>query len=167
MPTTPALDGERLEAMSHGQRWAVSWHTPPSAPAGRNHGSAGICLTRDGLTVLISQDGEHWELPAGRPEVGENLEDTLRREVAEEACAEVLDARLLGFSHGKCIEGHELGLVLVRSFWFANVELAPWEPQFETTHRKLVPLGNVIEALELDDGLARIHARALVEAVSG
>lgn len=85
----------------------------------------------------------------------------------EEACADVLDARLLGFYQGECIDGREVGLVLVRSFWLARVALYPWRPEFETTHRKLVPLEDVIEALSLDEGLARIHARALVERLRG
>jgi hypothetical protein len=31
----------------------------------------------------------------------------------EEACAIITRAKLLGFSRGECVEGHERGLVLV------------------------------------------------------
>jgi 8-oxo-dGTP pyrophosphatase MutT (NUDIX family) len=150
--------------MSNSQRWSVSWHPGPTPPRGRNHGSAGICLTEKGLVILVSADGSHWELPGGRPEDGESLEDALRREVAEEACTEVLDARLLGFSQGECIVGRELGLVLVRSFWQATVELKPWRPAFETRHRLLVAPAAVVSALELHGGFLPIYGRALGEA---
>lgn len=66
-----------------------------------------------GGLVLISHDGDHWGFPAGRPEENEQPEETLVREVLEEACALVTDYRLLGFSRSLCIEGHERGLVLV------------------------------------------------------
>jgi len=38
---------------------------------------------------VISPDGGIWDLPAGRPVPGENWEETLRREMDEEACATV------------------------------------------------------------------------------
>jgi 8-oxo-dGTP pyrophosphatase MutT (NUDIX family) len=112
------------------------------------------------MVALVTEDGDCWELPAGRPEDQETLEDTLRREIWEEACAEVEGARLLGFAQGKCVEGHELGLVLVRSFWRAEVTLHPWEPQCEILHRRLVLPAEVIPALALGDGNAiSTHAR--------
>jgi hypothetical protein len=39
------------------------------------------------------------------------------REIMEEACARVTGARLLGFVRGRCADGREKGLVLVRSIW--------------------------------------------------
>lgn len=56
----------------------------------------------------------------------------------EEACATVVRARLLGYSRGRCVAGPEKGLVLVRSIWRAEVELAAWDPQFEMSHRRVV-----------------------------
>ena len=60
--------------------------------------------------------GRRWSLGTSRGE-------TLRREVREEACVEVTDAKLLGFHRGECIRGHEKGLVLVRSLWLAKVQV--------------------------------------------
>jgi ADP-ribose pyrophosphatase YjhB (NUDIX family) len=70
-------------------------------------------LDRNGEIVLISHDGELWDLPAGRPEGCETLEETLRREMLEEACATVLQTRLLGFVRSVCASGPEEGLDLV------------------------------------------------------
>ncbi|WP_165959143.1 NUDIX domain-containing protein [Actinomadura sp. KC345] len=93
-----AANDVRIPVRSGGQRWLVSWHPPPDPPAGTPHGAEGVCVTRGGDVVLISPDGVAWDLPAGRPEPGEDWEQTLRREMDEEACATVPAARLLGFT---------------------------------------------------------------------
>ncbi|TDE13069.1 NUDIX hydrolase [Jiangella asiatica] len=144
-----AADGEPVAARANGQDWVVAWHPPPEPPAGRRHGAEGICVTPDGQIVLISRDGDRWELPAGRPDGDETWEETLRREVLEEACATVVRARLLGFTRGVCVAGHEQGLVLVRSMWRADVELARWDPRFEISHRRVVPAARLSAEVRL------------------
>jgi 8-oxo-dGTP pyrophosphatase MutT (NUDIX family) len=132
-----AHDSDEYSLESDGQRWICSWHHGETAPDGKNHGAAGICLSASGQVVLVSLDGVTWSFPAGRPEIGESIAQTLHRELLEEACAIVTDARLLGFSRGRCIEGAEAGLVLVRSIWLARVRLLEFEPRFETQFRQL------------------------------
>jgi ADP-ribose pyrophosphatase YjhB (NUDIX family) len=107
-------------------------------PSGTPHGSAAVCLTLDGDVVLVSADGESWDLPGGRPEGDEDWRATLDREVLEEACATVEEATLVGFSRGICTCGPEAGLVLVRSLWRAAVSLHDWAPRHEISHRLLV-----------------------------
>lgn len=99
-----------------------------------------------------------------RPEGDESWEQTLRREVLEEACAAVIDARLLGFCRAVCLTGPEQGLVLVRSIWLAEVELMPWEPRFEIEHRRVVPAAELLAHLWMEEGFEPIYHRALVEA---
>ena len=133
------------------QEIVLSWHPPDlPAPAGKNHGSAGICFAPDGKVVLVTWPGFSWDFPAGRPEDGEDWRATLEREVLEEACAVVEDATLLGFSRGECIEGEEKGLVLVRSLWRADVSLQPWAPRHETTGRLLVRADEALKRVEFD-----------------
>jgi ADP-ribose pyrophosphatase YjhB (NUDIX family) len=110
-----AADDVQIPVQSGGQRWLVSWHPPSEPPDGTQRGAAGVCVTAAGGVVVISPDGVAWDLPAGRPEPGESWEQTLRRELGEEACAAVVGARLLGFTRGQCVSGPEQGLVLVRS----------------------------------------------------
>jgi ADP-ribose pyrophosphatase YjhB (NUDIX family) len=156
-----AADGQQIPVRSNGGDWVVSWHPPPELPAGVPHGAEGVCVTGGGEVVLISHDGAVWDLPAGRPEPGETWEDTLRREMSEEACATVLTARLLGFVQGSCLAGPERGRVLVRSVWRADVELGPWEPLFEIARRP----GVVADQLALDTHpLALVIRRELLEA---
>ncbi len=133
-----AGDGQQFAIRSDGQDWAVSWHPPPTPPDGIPHGAEGICVTDDSKIVWISDDGERWSFPAGRPEGTESWEQTLHREMLEEACATVVRARLLGFVRGECVDGREQGRILVRSLWRADVELGRWEPQFEIQHRRVV-----------------------------
>jgi 8-oxo-dGTP pyrophosphatase MutT (NUDIX family) len=153
---------EELVIRTDGQTWITSWHPPISVPSGTSHGSAGICVTDTNEIVLISSDGIHWDLPAGRPEGDETWEQTLRREVYEEACATVVDAKLLGFCHSRCIAGHEEELVLLRSFWRAQIILHGWEPAFETTHRRVVSETDIL--LHLSPVFAPVFRRALAEA---
>lgn len=161
-----ARDGEPVQIRSDGQDWVVSWHPPPDPPDGIPHGAEGVCVTPSGDVVLISSDGSAWDLPGGRPEAGETWEDTLRREMLEEACAVVTGARLLGFNRGECVAGHEQGRVIVRSTWRADVDLQPWAPQFEIPHRRVVtpadawanfdghPFGAFVRRELLEAGLA-------------
>src|SRR5882672_4818822 len=88
-----ARDGEEFTVCSKGGDWLIGWHSPLAVPVGKAHGANGWCVTADGGVVLISNDGERWGWPGGRPEGDESWEQTLRREVMEEACAVVVDAR--------------------------------------------------------------------------
>ena len=158
-----AKEYEETQVETGGQDVLVAWFPSHDVPEGQRHGSAGICVTDNGEVVLITQDGKSWSFPAGRPEGSESWEETLRREVREEACVEVTDAELLGFGRGECIRGHEKGLVLVRSLWLARVELRMWEPEPETVARKLVLPNRVLSELE-PDVFGPLHHRALIVA---
>jgi len=135
---TFATDNEEIIVESAGQTWEVSWHPPDSVPDGVKHGSAGVCITPSGEVILVSGDGNHWDIPAGRPEGDESWEEALRREMTEEACVEVGDVRLLGFTRGHCVQGREEGLILIRSIWMAHVIPGEWAPKHETLHRRIL-----------------------------
>jgi ADP-ribose pyrophosphatase YjhB (NUDIX family) len=159
-----ARDGEELVVHSNGCDWLIAWLPPAATPDGIAHGANAFYVTADNRVVLISDDGERWGWPGGRPEGDESWEQTLRREVLEEACAAVVDARLLGFTRAVCITGPEQGLVLARSIWMAEVELMPWEPRFEIAHRRMVPAAEILAHLWMEEGFEPIYHRALVEA---
>ena len=159
-----AIGDEQRQVHSDGQDWLISWHGRDAPPAGKNHGSAGICVTPDGGVVLVTEDRRRWAPPGGRPEGDEDWEATLRREVDEEACVTIADVRLLGFARGECTAGHELGLVLVRSLWLVQVELREWVPRFEIIERRVLTPSEVASHPGLSETVAPILARGLVEA---
>ena len=164
--TARLQDAEEIEICSRGHRWLTSWHSPTEPPVGKKNGAAGLCLNKDGQLVVISTDESAWDFPAGRPEGDEEWEQTLRREMLEEACAVVTEARLLGFARGRRLEGDTIGPPLVRSIWFAQVDLLEWNPQFEVRFRRLVSPSQAIK-LVLPE-YERLWARAFHEAgISG
>ena len=163
-PHRIARDGEEFASYSNGGNWLTAWHSPLSIPKGVPHGANAFCITADDRVVLISHDGERWGWPGGRPEGDESWEQTLRREILEETCAVVREARLLGFCRGVCVSGPERGLVLVRSIWRAGVELLPWEPRFEIARRRLVPATELLSHFWMEERFEPIYHRALEEA---
>jgi len=159
-----ARDREELAVRSNGGNWLTAWHPPGEPPVGTPHGANGLCKTADDGVVLISNDASRWGWPGGRPKGNESWEQTLRREILEEACGIVREARLLGFCRSRCLSGPEKGLVLVRSIWRAEIDLMPWNPRFEIAHRRVVSASELLSHLWMEDGFEPIYYRALREA---
>jgi ADP-ribose pyrophosphatase YjhB (NUDIX family) len=157
------VNGREFRASIGGQDWRVRWYPPPDPPPGTPHGAEAVCVT-GGQIVLVSRDGQLWGLPAGRPEGDEDWADMLRREVREEACAEVTSSTLLGFSRGVCVRGPQEGLALVRSHWRAEVRVQRRQPRFEMTHRRLVPADEALRSLTIPEGLRSLYRRMFAEA---
>lgn len=88
-----AQDGEEIAVRSNNQEWKASWHPPSAPPAGTPHGASAVCVTGDSEIMLISHDAEHWGLPGGR---------------TEEACATVVQARLLRPSQAPRVQSQHL-----------------------------------------------------------
>ena len=159
-----ASDGQEFVVRSNGGDWLIAWHSPSAVPAGTPHGANAFCVTADDRVVLISNDGERWGWPGGRPEGDESWGQTLRREILEETCSIVNDARLLGFCRSSCLSGPEKDRVLVRSIWRAEVNLLPWKPSFEIAHRRVVLAEELLSHLWMESGFEPIYHRALMEA---
>lgn len=161
--TEPARDFELFEIRVLEGVWSMWWQ-PTQPDSGLQYGSDGICITADGGLVIISEDGKRWDLPGGRTDPGETWEQTLRREVWEEACVKVVDARLLGFWVGDCTSGKYQGERIVRSQWLATVEVADFAPEFETCHRNVVDVASWREHVRVGSQFMPFIERAFQEA---
>lgn len=129
---------------------------------------SGLCFTPEARILLVSEDGRAWSLPGGKPEGQETWEQTLRREVAEEACAEVLRWQFLGAQR---VEGLTPQPYLQLRYW-ARVRLEAFRPAFETRHRLAVCAGEFAQRLSWGAGpigqaLLREALEAELQASSG
>jgi ADP-ribose pyrophosphatase YjhB (NUDIX family) len=128
------------------RRYRVSWFDPPfPPPLGKATQALGLCFTAERQIVLVTWNGELWSLPGGTIEPGETLEQTLVREVREEACARVIDSAYLGCRRVDELDG-ELAPYYQTRFW-ARVELDPFVAEHEMTGRRLVAPDAFREAL--------------------
>lgn len=97
----------------------------------------GLCLDSRRQLLLVSQDGNFWTLPGGRPEPGETYEGTLKREVREEACARVTTHRYLGAQR---VTDPSIGATYYQLRYLVRITLDPFAPQHEVHHRQLVDI---------------------------
>jgi ADP-ribose pyrophosphatase YjhB (NUDIX family) len=129
--------------------------------------SSGLCFTPGGEVLLVSQDGVHWVLPGGHLEEGESLEDTLRREVREEACAEVLDCSYLGCQEIQESDGGRALPGYYQTRYWARVSLGRFEPAHETRFRRMVAPGRVKAVLGWHSSAILDHLLDLTLAIEG
>lgn len=104
---------------------------------------SGVCFTEVGEVALVSTDGHAWTLPGGHPEGAESPEQTLAREVLEEACAEVLACHLLGWQ--RVDDPREPAYLQLR--YVAQVRLLEFRPEHEVRYRRLVPPHDFLSTL--------------------
>ena len=57
----------------------------------------GICFDKKGKILIVENKGK-WSLPGGTPEKGETFEQTLLREVDEEADVDIVNIKPLGYN---------------------------------------------------------------------
>ncbi|MEU9207772.1 NUDIX hydrolase [Streptomyces sp. NPDC048415] len=128
----------------------------------------GFCFTAAGEVVLVATAAGFWNLPGGQVEPGERPPETLVREVAEEACAQVISSRFLACQHVWDPQAPAGPRSHYQTRWWARVELQPWRPAHETVERRLVLPERVVGALSwrrkeiaavlLEQALAAEHA---------
>jgi ADP-ribose pyrophosphatase YjhB (NUDIX family) len=107
----------------------------------------GLCFTAGFQLVMVTWDGRQWTFPGGTVENGETVEQTLIREVAEEACARVVACHYLAAQHVADPLNPNGGSSYYQTRWWARVYLDPWQPRHEMTARQLVNVDQVLPTL--------------------
>ena len=149
-----------------GRPWSATWFDPPFRPEPPDCNQAyGICFTAEGRIVLVRDRPDYWNLPGGGVEAGETLEGTLRREVLEEACADVVACAYIGCQRVDDLEHPDGPLRYYQARFWARVELLPWTPRHEIVERRLVTPDDFLSTLKwgaaptariiLEEGLRR------------
>jgi len=127
-----------------GTRALISWVDPRHGPRDELiQRSEAAAFNEDGKIVVVAEGDDQfswWSLPGGRREPAETIEDTLRREVHEEACAEVIASELVGFQRFRHLDGERAGRVTTDAMFCVRVEALRFEPRFETRARRLMSL---------------------------
>ncbi len=145
-PVDPALAPQPVDEVDRPAAFtlmALGWYPPEHASTQ----SYGFCFTPDGLVVLVQADDGFWNLPGGQLQAGETARDALVREVAEEACARVIDCRYLACQHVWDPQAPHGPTSHYQTRWWARVELDPWEPHHEMVQRLPVPPDRVLTTL--------------------
>lgn len=118
----------------------MSWMDAVDGPDDASvHRSEAVCIADDGALVGVKEFGLV-SLPGGRREENESLVEALRREVREEACAEVVDHELLGYQRFAWIRNDRVDAVTIDALYWARVTLQPFVPEHENCERVLMSL---------------------------
>ena len=131
-----------------GRHLTARWMPPAFVPPRELTTQAyGVCFTEHRKIVLVTTGDGRWNLPGGHPEDGETLAAALEHEVLEEARARVVRSQYIGCQQIEDPDALEGPKLYYQARFWARVEVYPFKALFETTDRRLVDPGELLDAL--------------------
>jgi 8-oxo-dGTP pyrophosphatase MutT (NUDIX family) len=119
-------------------------------------------ITKDKYVVIVSKDGKQWQLPGGKPEQGETLQETAIREVREETSLDISglsdDLRFFGYQTVKEVESDEPPYLQVRFLLEldADAPTLEFDAQNEDTEQPTADTIKFVGAVSLGELVERI-----------
>ena len=108
---------------------------------------SGYIFDNDNNLVIVKS--ENWTIPGGHPEKDESPEDTLNREVYEEACITIKDLIYLG-----AVEVKENNDIYYQLRYPANVDrVDSFKNEFEVSQREFVSLNDLNNYITWSEGI--------------
>jgi ADP-ribose pyrophosphatase YjhB (NUDIX family) len=131
------------------RRFKSEWLPKPfQPPRDLTIQSSGICFSKNKKITLVRHH-KGWLLPGGYPEENETLEEALIREIAEEACAKVIDYEYLGSIKSEELTPVAKGNlpVFYQARYWVLIENGPFIPEFEINERTETDPAHFVEML--------------------
>jgi len=130
------------------RRLTTRWMSPAFVPPRELTTQAyGVCFTEHRKIVLVTTGDGRWNLPGGRPELGETLEAALEREVWETARARVVRSQYIGCQQIEDPDAVTGPKRYYQARFWARVEVYPFKALFETTARRLLEPSELLDNL--------------------
>lgn len=115
----------------------------------------GICFNKKGEILICREETDNkWQLPGGKPEIGESVENTLSRELLEEVDIKVRNIKVLGVQRVEFPDNpnKQEGSVFYQVRCICEVEeILPQSPDpasGKTWERKFVPADKITEYIK-------------------
>lgn len=143
-------EGLVMEKISFdGKDYQLTWHETNTLPNGVIKQVSGYVFNDDG-ELLIVKSGKHWTIPGGKPEGEETPNETLTREIIEEAAVDIKDTSLFGYV--EVMPEEDPDDVYYQLRFFARVDaIHDFTSEFETSERLFVPLEQVKDYIKWFD----------------
>ena len=117
--------------------------------ANKKHTQVSGYVLNEQNQLLIVKNGNTWTIPGGHPEAGETKEQTLNRELMEEACVTLKDINYLG-----AVEVVENDDVYYQLRYTTKVnEILPFVQEWEICERKFINFEDLPKYIKWANGI--------------
>jgi ADP-ribose pyrophosphatase YjhB (NUDIX family) len=128
------------QASFAGRNLTLTWQETGEIPTNLNISQVSAFCLNDNNEILIIKNKHGWGLPGGHPESGETIEESLRREIKEEADCSIKNFKLIGYVEAADPQNDSVeGKKYVQLRFLCRLDkIAEFRAEFETSERQFV-----------------------------